>query len=85
MSTLDTVFLIITACAISLFFLLGAISLVFVLKLIKSLKRVAAKAESAIDSVEAATEVLKNVGHDASGPIAIFKVINNIIKLVNRK
>lgn len=85
MSTLDTVFLIITACAISLFFLLGVVVLGFVLKLVKSIKRVTDKAEEAITSVEAATEVIKNVGSNASGPIAVFKMISNIMKLVNRK
>jgi hypothetical protein len=51
MSTVDTVFLIITASAISLFFILGVIVLGFVLKLIATIKNVVSKAEDAIDSV----------------------------------
>jgi hypothetical protein len=85
MSTVDTVFLIITASAISLFFILGVIVLGFVLKLIATIKNVVSKAEDAIDSVESATETFKNIGQNASGPLAAIKVINNIIKLVNRK
>jgi hypothetical protein len=85
MSTVDSVFLIITGCAISLFFLLGAVVLIFVLKLIKQVKRVVAKAEDAIDSVEAATETIKNIGVNASGPLAVFKVVKNIVDLVNRR
>lgn len=85
MSTVDSVFLIITGCAISLFFLLGAVVLIFVLKLIKQVKRVVAKAEDAIDSVEAATETIKNIGVNASGPLAVFKVIKNIVNLMNRR
>ena len=85
MSTVDSVFLIITACAISLFFLLGAVALVFVIKLIKSVKRAVAKAESAIDSVEAATETIKNIGVNASGPLAVYKVVKNIVNLMNRR
>jgi hypothetical protein len=85
MTTLDSVFLIITGCAISLFFLLGAVVLIFVLKLVASIRRVITKAEDAIDTVEAATDTIKNIGLNASGPLAAIKVINNIIKMVNRK
>lgn len=85
MSTVDSVFLIITGCAISLFFLLGAVVLIFVLKLIKQIKKVVAKAEDAIDSVEAATETIKNIGVNASGPLAVFKVVKNIVDLMNRR
>jgi hypothetical protein len=85
MSTLDTVFLIITACAISLFFLLGAVVMAVVLKLVKSVKRVVAKAENTIESVSEATDVLKNIGHNAEGPLAVLKVVRNIMNLVNRK
>jgi hypothetical protein len=85
LTTLDTVFLIITACAISLFFILGAIVLGVTLKLIKSIRKIIDKAETAIDSVESATETIKNIGTNASGPLAALKVLNNIIKMVNRK
>lgn len=84
MSTVDSVFLIITGCAISLFFILGAVTLVYVLKLIKSIKRVVARAEDAIDSVEAATETIKNIGVNARGPMALFTVVKNIVNLMNR-
>jgi hypothetical protein len=85
MTTTDTVFLIITACALSLFFLLGSIVLIFVLKLIKSVRSVITKAEGAIDSVESATETIKNIGQNAGGPLAALKVVSNIIKMMNRK
>jgi hypothetical protein len=85
MSTTDTVFLIITACAISLFFVLGSVVLVVIIKLVSKVKAVVNKAEEAIDSVETATESLRNIGKQASGPVAALKVIGNIIKLVNRK
>jgi len=85
MSTLDTVFLIITACAISLFFLLGAVVMVLAIKLIKSVKHVVAKAEGAIDTVEEATETIKNIGRNASGPMAVFKVVKNIVNLMNKR
>jgi hypothetical protein len=85
MTTTDTVFLIITACAISLFFILGALVMIYVLKLISAIKKVVTKAEDAIETVESATETIKNIGQNASGPLAALKVVSNIIKLVNRK
>ena len=81
MSTLDTVFLIITACGITLFFLTGTVLLLVALKRVKSVKRVVAKAENVIDSVEEATDIIR----DASGPLAVFKVIKNITQLVHNK
>jgi hypothetical protein len=85
MSTVDSVFLIITGCAISLFFLLGAVVLIYVLKLLKTVRRVVARAEDAIDSVEAATETIKNIGQNAGGPLAVFKLVKNIVNLMNRR
>lgn len=81
MTTVDTVFLIITACAISLFFLLGSVVFVLAIKLLGSVKRIVAKAENAVNTAEEAAELLKNT----SGKMAVFKLIRNIMNLVNRK
>ena len=80
MTTLDTVFLIITASLLSLFFLLASATLVMIMGLLKNVKRVVAKADSVVDSVENAADVFK----DAQGRMAFFKLVRNIIKLVNR-
>lgn len=85
LSTLDHVFVIITAVAISLFFLLGAVLLIAALVLVSKIKKVVAKAEEAIDSVEEATETIKHIGAQATGPLAVFKVAKSIMDIVNRK
>jgi hypothetical protein len=85
MTTVDTVFLIITACAISLFFIIGVVLLGLIIALISKIKKLVTQAESLIDTVEDAAFTIKNVGSNASGPLAMLKVINNIVKLVNRK
>lgn len=84
MNTTDTVFLGIAAIALALFFVLGSVLLVAALVLVKKVKKLVAKAEDAIDSVEAATETIKNIGTNARGPMAAFKLIKNIVNLVNR-
>jgi hypothetical protein len=80
MSTVDTVFLIITACALSLFFLLGSVLLVFAIQIANRVKKVVAKADSVVDSVEAAAEVFK----DTSGNLAVIKLVRNIIKFAKK-
>jgi hypothetical protein len=80
MSTVDTVFLIITACALSLFFLLGSVLMVCAIVVVNRAKKVVAKAESVVDSVEAAAEVFK----DTHGKLAIIKLVRNIIKHVRK-
>lgn len=81
MTTTDSVFLIILTSILSLFFLLGIVVLVMVLRVLASIKGVLARADHVVDSVEAAADVLK----DAGGKLAVFKVLKNIIDLVNHR
>jgi hypothetical protein len=55
--------------------------MVVVLKLLSSVKRIVAKTEDVVDSVESATEVLR----DTQGRLAFFKLIRNIVKLAQRR
>ena len=80
MNTTDTVLLIIITSLMSIFFLLAIAAAIAVLKLITTIKNAVSKAESVIDSVESAAGVFK----DASGPMAAFKLIKNILDLVQK-
>jgi hypothetical protein len=44
-------------------------------------KEIVAKAEIVVDNVESATEVIK----DASGPLAVARIIRNIMKMSKGK
>jgi len=77
MTTTDQVLLIILTSLLSLFFILCAVLIVALIKLLKGVQRVVDKAEGVVDSVESAAEVLKDTG----GRLALFKLIRNIIKL----
>lgn len=81
MTTTDTVLVIILTTLLSLFFILCIAAMVMVLKLLSSVKRIVAKTEDVVDSVESAAEVLR----DTQGRLAFFKLVNNIIKLARRK
>lgn len=80
MTTTDTVLLIILTSLLSLFFILCIALVIVLLKLLASVKRVVAKAEDVVDSVESAAEVFK----DTQGRLAFFKLVRNIMKLVQR-
>jgi hypothetical protein len=72
MSTTDNVLLIIITTLLSI--------VVVAFKLLSSVRRVVSKAETVIDSVESAAEVFS----DTKGNLAVFKLIRNIVKLVQR-
>jgi hypothetical protein len=80
MTTTDTVLLIILTSLLSLFFILCIAVMIIVVKLLSSVKRVVAKTEDVVDSVESAAEVLR----DTQGRLAFFKLVRNIIKLAKR-
>lgn len=81
MTTTDHVFIVILSVLLSLFFILCIAAVLAVLKLMSIVKRVLAKAESVVDSVESATDVIK----DVQGRAAIFKLVRNIYKLAQRR
>jgi hypothetical protein len=80
MEQAQTILVIIVSSLLSLALLLGIIVLVMAIRLAKTVRRVVEKAEQVIQSAEAATEVLKNAG----GPLAMLKIIRNIMKLADK-
>ena len=81
MTTTDTVLVIVLTSLLSIFFILCIAAMIMVVKLLSSIKRVVAKTEDVVDSVESAAEVLR----DTQGKLAFFKLINNIIKLATKR
>lgn len=80
MDTTNQVLLIVVTVLLSIFIIVCIAVTVGLLKLISSLRALVDKAEGVVDSVESAAEVFK----DTSGKLALFKVIRNIIKMVNK-
>ena len=81
MTTTDQVFIIILCVLLSIFFLLCIAVMVGVLKLVQGLRELVTKAEEVVDNVESAAEVLR----DTSGRLAFFKLVRNIMKMVQGK
>ena len=81
MEDAQTILVIINSVVLTVFLILGIVTMVLAIRVFASLKRVAQKAESVVDSAEAATEAFKN----ASGSLAFMKIIKNLVELVQRK
>ncbi len=77
MTTTDTVLLIILTSLLSLLFILCIAVGVGILRLVGDVRRVVAKAEDVVDSVESVADVFK----DTKGRMAFFKLVRNIVKL----
>lgn len=80
MEDAQTILVIITSSLLALFLLIGIVLMVIVVRLASAIKRITHKAEGLIDSAESVTEAFKNV----SGPLALAKLIKNIVTLVNK-
>ena len=81
MTTTDTVLLIILTSLLSVFFILCIALVIGLLKLLANVRRVVDKAEEVVGSVESAAEVLK----DTQGRLALFKLVRNIVKLMQKR
>lgn len=81
MDTPETVLLFIVGSLLSIFIMMCIAVAVGLYKLVTVVRRVVDKAEDIMESVESAAEVLK----DTSGRLAFFKLVRNIMKLVNRR
>ena len=81
MENATEILVIILSSFLALFLLLGLILTVMLIRLTKTISRVAEKAEGAVGNVEAAASVLKN----AAGPLAAGKFLVNIADLFVNK
>jgi type II secretory pathway pseudopilin PulG len=79
MEQAETILVIITSSLLSLLLIVGIVLAVAIYKLVKSIRRIADRAEDIVDSAEAVTEAFRNV----SGPLSVLKTVQNIISLVN--
>lgn len=80
MSTAAYILIIILSVVLAIFLIVGIVVLIFIAKLIKSVRRIVDKAEHVVESATAAAEVLRN----ASGPLAFFKLMRNIMRAVEK-
>lgn len=80
MNTAESILVIITSSVLALFLLVAIIATIYAIKVVKQVRRVVAKAEEVVDTAEAAAEAVRQ----ANGPLAMFKLVKNIVTLVNK-
>lgn len=81
MNTADEILLILLAVVLVIFIILLIWATVYLLKILKSAKRVMTDAEKIVDSAETVSEVFKN----ASGPVALVRLVRTLTKVVNKQ
>lgn len=72
------ILVVILSVFLALFLILGITLSIILIKLSKSIKRIAEKADGVVGNVEAASAALKNV----AGPLAAGKFVMNIVDTV---
>lgn len=80
MDTTFNILVIVLACLLGIFLILSIITAVFVIKLVSSLRRVAAKGEQLVDSAEAAAEMFKK----SAAPLSILRTLAGIVEAVKK-
>jgi len=78
-SNAASILVIIISVLGGLLLLVLIIAIVLVIRLVGTVKRIAAKAEDVVDSAEAVTQAFKNV----SGPMSALRLVRNIVELVS--
>jgi len=71
---------IIVSTTLALFLIAAIAVLVMVAKLIQSVRRIVDQAEKVVETAGEAAEMMRN----ASGPLALFKVVRNMVKAVDK-
>lgn len=80
MNTTEKVIMIILAAALALFLILAIVSIVLVIRVLKSVNRVTAKAEKFIDSAENVGQVFKQTAEQ----MTFIRLIRNVAELVGK-
>ena len=76
MSTVDSVFIIITGIAVSLFFIIGTLAIIYAWVV---LSRIAKKTEAAIDSVEEVGHLITKAGK-TGGVATLFYLLKQMVR-----
>ena len=80
MQNAESILVIIVSTTLALFLIAAIAVLVMVAKLIQSVRRIVDQAEKVVETAGEAAEMMRN----ASGPLALFKVVRNMVKAVDK-
>jgi hypothetical protein len=81
MDTATHILVIFLSTFLAIFLLLSILVLIQVMRLLAMIQHIAEKAESVIQSAESVGQIFKNT----AGPLAVVKVVSNLVKAVKNK
>lgn len=81
LSTSQQILVIFLSTALAVLLVLAIAVAIAVLKLVKTLREIAAKAEKVVESAEAVGEVFKK----AAGPLGLLRFLANMVEMVKHK
>lgn len=81
MENATEILIIILSVVLTLFLIVSIVLAVILIKLARSIRQIAEKADGVVGNVEAASAALKNV----AGPLATGKFVMNIVDMVLKK
>ncbi len=76
MQNAESILVIIVSSVLTLFLIVSIVVLIMIAKLVSAIKRMVDHAEQVVETAGEAAEMLRN----ASGPLALFKVLRNVVK-----
>ena len=76
----ESILVIIVSSVLVLFLITSIVVLVLIAKLVNVMRRVVDRAEEVVETAGEAAEMLRN----ASGPLALFKLLRNIMRAVDK-
>lgn len=80
MQNAESILVIIVSAILALFLLVAIVVLVMIARLVQTLRHIIEEAEKVVETAGEAADMLRN----ASGPLALFKVIRNVMKAVDK-
>ena len=80
MQNAESILVIIVSTTLTLFLIIAIVVLVMIARLVQALRHIVEEAEKVVETAGEAADMLRN----ASGPLALFKVMRNVMKAVDK-
>jgi hypothetical protein len=81
MHNAESILIIILAVTLTIFLIVAITVLILIAKLVRVVKHLVDRAEHLVETASETADIFK----DATGPLALFKLIRNIVKTVEKK
>lgn len=84
MNTSEQILVVFLSVALAVLLVVAIFVAVQAFRLLKVINRISEKAEHIVESAEHVTEAFSNATANAAGPLAILKVVQNVMNLVSK-